>query len=281
MYNKESQGHVAAIDLLTNSVVWDKVVHTPGVDRGNVTPNGSSLYVPTWENDPNAPYELVLDAATGSEKARIALPARSHDTIVSLDGKRVFMETKSPTGAMYIADTTSNTITETISGYCCSKVLAPFSINGSGTTMVNDVNGFSGFQIADVTHGRIIETVANVGTAGGDGHGIAWTPNERQVWVDDGANAVVHVFDMTAPSPKQVSVIHTSNPPHWLTFSIDGKFAYIAGRKGAGDPTDVIDPATLTRVGELGPSEDLLEVDFQQGSVVAVGNQFGVGRVAG
>ena len=33
------------------------------------------------------------------------------------------------------------------------------------------------------------------------------------------------------------------------------------------------------RLSNLGPSEDLLEVDFAGGTVVAVGNQFGIGRV--
>ena len=72
-----------------------------------------------------------------------------------------------------------------------------------------------------------------------------------------------------------------SNVSHWLTFGIDGRFAYVAGRKGAGDRTDVIDVSSHQRIASLGPSEDLLEVDFSGGSVVGVGNQFGVGRVTG
>src|SRR5438552_3016364 len=50
MYNRESQGHVAALDLLSDQVIWDRVLHIPGVDRGNVTPDGSTLYLPTWED---------------------------------------------------------------------------------------------------------------------------------------------------------------------------------------------------------------------------------------
>jgi hypothetical protein len=73
-----------------------------------------------------------------------------------------------------------------------------------------------------------------------------------------------------------------SNPdPHWVTFDLDGRFAYVAGRKGSSDPTDIIDAHTYERVGQLSPSEDLLEVDMTASAVVAVGNQFGVGRLAG
>ena len=278
MYNRDSQGHVAAVDLLSDQVVWDHVLHSPGVDRGNLTPDGSTLYLPTWENDAGSPYELVIDAQSGTERGRISLPPRSHDTIVSLDGQHVFMETKSETASMYVADTASNQVIQTLAGYCCSGVLAPFSINGSGTRVVNQVNGYAGFQLSDVAAGGVTEFV-NFATGAG-GHGIAWTPDERQVWVDDGAMPAVHVFDMSASPIQEVRLVPVSNVPHWLTFNIDGRYAYVAGRKGSDDVTDVIDASTYERVASLSASEDLLEVDFDGGSVSAVGNQFGIGRVA-
>lgn len=278
MYNKASQGHLAAVDMLTGRVVWDKVLHSPGVDRGDVTPDGRTLYLPTWESDPNTPYVLVVDAMTGTVVGRIALPPRSHDTIVSLDGSRVFMETKSATSAMYVADAATNRVIETVGGYCCTGVLAPFSINGTNTILVNDVNGYAGFQIGDVTTGRVIASVPFPDANGAAGHGIAWTPDEHEVWVNDGAGPYVHVFAMTA-TPHQTRLVRVSNIPHWLTFSIDGRFAYVAGRKGAGDPTDIIDTRTFERIGALSPSEDLLEVDIYQNAIVRVGKQFGVGRV--
>src|SRR5947209_2170050 len=277
MYNRDSEGHVASIDLTSEQVTWDRVLHIPGVDRGNMTPDGTTLYVPTWEDDPESAYELVIDAETGTEKARITLPPRSHDTIVSLDGQRVFMETKSPTASMYVADTASNQVIEALGGYCCSGVLAPFAINGTGTKVVNDVNGYAGFQLADVELGGVTEFIPFA--SGQGGHGIAWTPDESEVWVNDGGMPEVHVFDMNASPPQELRVVAVSHVPHWITFSIDGRFAYVAGRKGSEDATDVIDVPTYQRVSNLGPSEDLLEVDFADGSLVAVGNQFGIGRI--
>jgi hypothetical protein len=277
MYNRESQGHVAALDLLTDQVIWDRVLHSPGVDRGNLTPDGTALYLPTWEEDPGSAYELVIDAATGAEKARVALPPRSHDTLVSLDGQRVFMETKSPTASMSVVDTASNQVIQEIDGYCCGGVLGPFAINGTATRMVNDVNGYDGFQLAEVGSGRVIDSIPFA--SGQGGHGIAWTPDESQVWVNDGGVPVVHVFDMQTTPPRELPTVAVTNVPHWITFSIDGRYAYVAGRKGSEDMTDVIDVATYQRVSSLGPSEDLMEVDFAAGSLTALGNQFGIGRV--
>jgi hypothetical protein len=99
--------------------------------------------------------------------------------------------------------------------------------------------------------------------------------------VNDGGTPFVHVFDMLASPPKELSPVASSHVSHWLTFGLDGRYAYVAGRKGSGDPTDVIDAHTYQRIGNLGPSEDLLEIDFADGSPVAVGNQFGIGRVTG
>ena len=256
------------------------MLHSPGVDRGNLTPDGKRLYLPTGEDDADSSYELVVDASSGTEMARIALPPRSHDTIVSLDGKRVFMETKSATSEMYVADTATNRVISTVAGYCCGGVLGPFSINGTGTRVVNDVNGYFGFALADVPSGHVIASVPFVGTSGSTGHGIAWTPDEREVWANDGGNPFVHVFDITVMPPRQTHLVRVTNAsPHWITFSIDGRLAYVAGRKGAEEPTDIIDTRTYQRVGALGPSEDLLEIDFGNGFVSAMGNQFGVGRV--
>jgi hypothetical protein len=277
MYNRNSQGHVASIDLMSDEVIWDRVLHIPGVDRGNVTPDGRTLYLPTWEGDPGSAYELVIDAETGTEQARITLPPRSHDTIVSLDGERVFMETKSPTASIYVVDSASNDVIEVVGGYCCSGVLGPFAINGTGTKVVNDVNDYAGFQLADVALGRVTEFIPFA--SGYGGHGIAWTPDESQVWVNDGGMPDVHVFDMKATPPNELHLVDVSHVPHWITFSIDGRFAYVAGRKGGEDVTDVIDVPTYQRVSSLGPSEDLLEVDFAGGSLMAVGNQFGIGRI--
>src|SRR5581483_343505 len=143
-------------------------------------------YLPTSEDDPSSPYELVVDGLTGGVRDRIALAPRSHDTVVSLDGGRVFMETKSPTGTISVASTATDHVVTTISGYCCGGVLGPFSVNGRGTLIVNDVVGFDGFEVADVTAGHVIASVALDGQRGSPGHGIAFTPDERQVWVNDG-----------------------------------------------------------------------------------------------
>src|SRR5438105_14497484 len=69
MYNRDLQGHLAAVDLLTNRVLWDKVLHRPGVERGNITRDGKAIYIPTWQSYPDGPSQLVDDTVTGDAVA--------------------------------------------------------------------------------------------------------------------------------------------------------------------------------------------------------------------
>lgn len=284
MFNSSGQGHVACIDLLTDQVLWDHVIH-PAVDRGDVTPDGKTLYVPSYEGLSNSPYEFVVDAISGNVISTIAMPIKTHDTICSLDGSKVFMENKSKDARIRTISTANNqiiAITDTFSG-----IVQPFAVNSKNTFVIADVIGVYGFQYADLTTGRILGTAVFKGTTWNDPgvthpHGIGMTPNETEAWVCDRGtgNHFVHVFSITSLPPVQTHLVTVSNDnPHWLTFTINGRYCYVAGEKGKNQATDVVDTATYRRIGSLGPSEDLLEVDFNNGRVTATGSQFGVGRV--
>jgi hypothetical protein len=165
--------------------------------------------------------------------------------------------------------------------------VGPFTLNGAETRIYGNVFGLNGFQVGDIAAGRALGTVQIPGTTNTAGvlnqHGIGLTPDEKEVWVVDGAKAMVHVFDATVSPPKETHQVQTTyGQLHWITFTIDGRFAYASVTPMAGVfDTDVLDTATYARVGKVGPSEQILEVDFSGTEIVAIGNQYGVGRVAG
>jgi hypothetical protein len=104
------------------------------------------------------------------------------------------------------------------------------------------------------------------------------TPDEKEIWLTDGANSSLHIFDVTVMPPKQIASIKLRDQPGWVTFSIDGTLAY----PSTGDVVDaktrkVI--ATLTdEQGREVQSEKLLEIDFNGRRPVRTGDQFGIGR---
>jgi hypothetical protein len=281
-YKAPDGGHVVAIDLRSDHVIWSKVLQ-PGADRLACTPDGKKLYVPS--NESFMDDELfVVDAATGTELRSIHYAPRAHDALSNLAGGRVYAEAKS-SNLIAQVDTETDTVVKKIGPF--AGVVGPFTVNGAETRIYGNVFGLNGFQVGDVSTGQALETVPIPGqtsTAGGlNQHGIGLTPDEKEIWVVDGTSAVVHVFDATASPPKETHQVKTSySRLHWITFTIDGRFAYPSVTPMAGSfDADVIDTSTYSRVGTIGPSEEILEIDFSGNQIVAIGSQFGVGRVAG
>src|SRR5262249_44675170 len=92
-------------------------------------------------------------------------------------------------------------------------------------------------------------------------------------------NSRMHVFDNTTMPPKQTASIALREQPGWVTFSLDGRFAY----PSTGEVIDVRTKKVLTALkdekGRQVHSEKMVEVHFKGGVPVRAGDQCGVGRV--
>jgi DNA-binding beta-propeller fold protein YncE len=159
-------------------------------------------------------------------------------------------------------------------------------VNGKETRCYVNVNELLGFEVGDITTGKQLHRVEVSGFAKGPvkrhgcpSHGVGLTPDEKEVWVTDAHNQRMHIFDNTVAPPKQVESIQVRDEPGWITFSIDGKYAWPS-------TGDVIDTATRKIVTQLTDekgravqSEKMIEVHLQGKKLVGLGNQFGIGRV--
>jgi len=149
-----------------------------------------------------------------------------------------------------------------------------------------NVNALLGFEVGDLTSGKMLHRVeveafqtAPTKRHGCPSHGIGLTPDEQELWLTDAANRRLHIFDNTVMPPKQVASIVLRDEPGWVTFSIDGRYAYPS-------TGDVIDVKTRKIIAGLADekdtavqSEKLLEIDFAGERPTRVGNQFGLGYV--
>ncbi len=109
-------------------------------------------------------------------------------------------------------------------------------------------------------------------------HGIGLTPDEKEVWVVDAANQKLHVFDNTTEPPKQTESLSVREQPGWITFSLDGKFAYPSTGEVFDTATKKIVAALADELGKAVHSEKMVEIHFRDRTPVANGDQFGVGR---
>ena len=272
-----SLNRMIAIDAVSGKRIWDKT-YEGGCDRMAISPDGKLLYVPQFEG----PFWTVVNAKTGDVITRVEAKSASHNTVFANDGSRVYMAgLKSP--LLSIADPKTHKIVATVGPF--SNVIRPFTVNGSNTLAFVNINGLLGFEIGDIKTGKKLHRVeveaykqGPVKRHGCPSHGIALTPDEKELWVVDGHNEFVHVFDNTVMPPKQMMSIKLREAPGWWSFSLDGKFGY----SSTGEIIDVATKkiiATLTdETGRPVHSEKLLDLVVTKGKVVQANSQFGVGQ---
>lgn len=319
-------GGLLCMDMITNQVVWKKDFDpavVPSPDRFALTPDGSKIYMPTSEYGGDR-FWVVLDALTGNARSRIYHTSAPHNTNVSVDGTRVFLEGQEkaaePANVVHtvgVVDTATDTVIQKVGPF--RDVIRPYTINGKADLVFATVNNFIGFQIGSVTTGNILFTAAPPGMTQPDPtlnrshtHGIAMTPDEKEIWVVDTDHVGIHVWNVEGVSkgiaPTYIGFIKTrrtgrdlagnltsaasndtNGVPAWLAASYDGKYIYP-------ESGEIIDVATHKIVGQLRPksvdssgvatlapythSRYFLEVDVDGAGVpVRVTNQFAVGRI--
>jgi len=277
-----NKGMILCLDLHADAVLWNRTVD-PEVDRLAIDRGGRLLYVPTWEGAA-ADFINVLDAATGNVVRKVHFSNRSHDTLFPLSGP-LFQETKAEDGSgkyLYMIDPRSYTVSK-IGPY--AGILGPYAVDGMSRFVVNNVTGLWGMQVADLRSGRIATPQLPEHPPGDPGllHGIGWTPDEREVWQSGGAvDPHVYVWNMADPMAPVLAdriAMKSRRGSHWITFDIEGRYAYVAPEKNSDDATEIFDAHTHRSLGTIGSSEDMIEIDMTGGKVSRVGDQYGIGRV--
>jgi DNA-binding beta-propeller fold protein YncE len=267
---------IGCLDLLAERMVWSKE-YDGGCDRLAISPDGRTLYVPSFEG----PHWTVVDAISGAVITKIVLNSGAHNTIYSPRGTAAYLAgLHSP--LLSAADTKTHTVVKTIGPF--GNVIRPFTINGSETLCYVNVNELLGFEIGDIRTGKMLHRVAIEGYEMGPvdrhgcpSHGIGLTPDEKELWVADGHNKMIHVFDNTVLPPKQVASLPVRDQPGWITFSIDGRYAYPS-------TGEVFDVGTRQRIvaltdetGRQVGSEKLVEIVTDGTKPLRAGDQFGIG----
>jgi hypothetical protein len=269
---------VTCLDLTTEQVLWEKP-YEGGCDRMAMTPDGRLMFLPSFEKE----HWNVVDALSGDVVARIEPRSGAHNTVCGLDGKRAYLAgLRSP--LLTVADTSSRKAIGTVGPFSAS--VRPFTVNGRQTRCFVNVNELLGFEVGDLTTGKMLHRVEVQGFKPGPvkrhgcpSHGIGLTPDEKELWVADGHNQQVHVFDATTMPPTQLQSIELRDEPGWVTFTLKGDYAY----PSTGDVIDVKTHRMVTQLADEhgGPvmSEKMVEIDFKGDAPSRAGDQFGLGRV--
>ncbi len=269
---------LTCLDLLTEKVLWEKA-YDGGCDRMAISPDGKVIYLPSFEKD----HWHVVDAGSGDVLTKITPKSGAHNTVFGPSGKAAYLAgLRSP--LLTVSETSRHEAARTIGPFSAS--IRPFTVNGRETLCFVNINELLGFEVGDLITGKKLHRVEVQGFQKGPvkrhgcpSHGIGLTPDEKELWVTDATNRRMHVFDATSIPPKQVASIEVRDEPGWITFGLDGKFAY----PSTGDIVETSTRRILTGLkdenGVNVQSEKMLEIDFRANEPVRAGDQFGIGRV--
>ena len=279
--SRSGVGMIYCMSVYTDAVLWNRAID-PDVDRLSIHPEAELLYVPTSEYG-SADYINVLDAETGDAVRRVHFSNRSHDTQFPLSGP-IFQETKAVDGSghyLYLIDPNSYVVSR-IGPY--AGILGPYAVDGMSRHVVSNVTGLWGMQVADIKTGQIVTASIPNHPPGEPGllHGIGWTPDESEVWESSGNDPYIFIWSMLnpmAPTLRERLILRSRGGSHWVTFDVKGDYAYVAPSKNASYETEVFDARTDKSVGLIESSEDMIEIDFVDGRISRVGDQYGIGRI--
>lgn len=276
LYYSTGARRMGRFDLETEKVVWEKE-YSGGCDRSSVTPDGSKVFAPTgwWEKGEGGGF-VVIDGATGNELHRLKVGNSAHNSIMSLDGKRVYLGT---TTMLTIFDTGDEHVIKQITDVGESGVF-PYTIDRRQRFAYVCLGKHVGFDVVDLEQGRAVHRVlAGPEPITHRTHGAALTPDERELWISDQVGKKLFIFDNTVMPPKQTGSVELSIGGHgWVNFSLDGAYAWC-------HTPDVFDAHTKKQIATLRDengkpfcSSKLIEVHLKNGKVVAMSSEFGLGR---
>ena len=265
------------IDLASEKLVWE-VPYEGGCDRMSISPDGKTMYLPSLEKD----FWNVVQCDSGKIIAKIKVHARAHNTIYGSSGSWAYMaDIASP--FLHVADTKSHTIDRKIGPF--SAGIRPFTINSQESRVFVTVNDLLGFEVGDLKTGEKLASIKVLGwdkgpvrRHGNPSHGIGLTPNEEEVWVCDGHNMRMHIFSAKPPYQQQTT-IPLSDMPGWITFSLDGQYAYPSSGEVIHAKTREVMYLLKDEHYNTVSSEKMVEVFLNNGKITRAGDQFGIGRL--
>ena len=219
-------GRLGCIDLATDRLLWQKELEG-GCDRLAISPDGALLYVPSFEG----PHWNVVDAderrAPGQggdefRRAQHCLCARRQSRLPCRPALARALNRRPENSYRRrtrwpLLELDPSVHRERANRRCAMSTST--SCSGSRSVTSGPARSCTASRCRATRRGRSSGT-------GVPSHGIGLTPDEREIWLCDGHNNAVHVFDNTVMPPKQIATIPVRDQPGWISFSIDGAHAY-------------------------------------------------------
>jgi sugar lactone lactonase YvrE len=289
----DGTGSLLKYDLLHDRIIWTRD-YRHGIDSMAISPDGGILYMPLGEEAKSSREWMLLDTSTGNAVGSVNGGLGPHNTVVAPSGRHVYLAGREDR-TLYVRNVTDGSLFTTVGPFI--DTIRPFTMNGAETLVFTTHTGLLGFQVASISSGGVLYTVRVEGFNSASNfttpsHGISLSPDEREIYLIDTANAYAHVYDVSQlpdQAPVRAASIKLSRDFSgredgcgtgwcgriaWLQHSRDGRFVFV------GDSGDVLDTHTRQVVATLAPlrhTRKMLEIDWAGGLPVFATPREGLG----
>lgn len=220
-----------------------------------VSKDGSKVYVGIMEM-PGAVD--IIDTVAMEKIKTLPVEGAIHNVYVTPDGRHA-VAGSIQTRKINVIDTSTDELAWTLE---MSAGIRPmiFDTNADGSTrniyvQLSDFHGFAVVdfntrkEVARIEHPAVPGEPAHLdGLQAAPAHGLGVSPDGKTLWST--SKVYSHAYVHSLPDLKEIGRVFVGQHPEWITFTPDGKTAYIGA---AGDnATYAVDTATLTVVAKIG-----------------------------
>jgi YVTN family beta-propeller protein len=220
------KGELAWVDTATGKVTRRAPVG-PKPNEIECTPDGRWIYVPCEDGLWN-----VVDGQSGDVAALIETGGRPHNTVISPDGKRMYLSPMGDPHAVTIVDIDAGH--QVIGKIPFGNVTRPPAISSDEKLFFQNIDGLLGFEVADIAARKVIRTVEHTipeekKAVASRCHGLGIRPDQKEIWSCDVEHNLVHIHEMNGDYP-QIATIEMPGRIYWVSFTPDSRYGYVSVR---------------------------------------------------
>jgi YVTN family beta-propeller protein len=219
-----------------------------------VTGDGRKVYVGIMEMPGHVD---IIDVPSMTRIKTLPVNGAIHNVYVTPDSKFA-VAGSIHTSTINVIDTATDELAWTLE---MSSGIRPmtFDTNPDGSTrnIFVQLSGFHGFAVVDFASRTEIARIEHPpapgqephydGLQGAPAHGLGVSPDGRTLWSTSKVYSTVYIHEL--PSLEEIGQVYVGQHPEWVTFTPDGKTAYIGA---AGDHvTYAVDTKTMKAVARI------------------------------
>jgi len=251
--SNEGDGTLSIIDPKTHQVT--DTIEVGGIPN-QITVSADSRYVFVTLYDAGA--LAVIDAAAKRVVKSVPVGRTPHIALRSPDGKTIYVTSEGDMKLVAL-DAQSWQVTGETPLFAWPRVLA---MPSDGSRIYQTIRWLNGALVIDPRKQDVVDRIAlgepYFAAQGKDAHGLAITPDDRQLWLTTQTTNDVTVFD--AKTHRVLGRVQVGTDPNWVQFTPDGRLAVVSNT--GSNSASIIDVATrkVTATVPVGPSPKRLVV---------------------